>query len=108
MKLTFADGGTLEIDGMRRGKMIYAGMQRETVRIFFPRSSLSLDELYERFAHCATMAVTDEEHTEILSDYSLRVSMTIESDGDERVMVRMAQMTPIEKQLQTLIEEAKA
>lgn len=121
MQIKFADDTTLDCIQINGKKQYYQGAERDTLEFVFEKSA-GFDTLDAAFADDAkTSSVTiindaDAESTAIgvYDGYTLRMSMRMEpvvitpgtmeapAVTEERIMVVMAQLTYIERQLKAL------
>lgn len=121
MQIKFADDTTLECIQVNGRKQYYQGAERDTLEFVFAKSA-GFDALDAAFADEAkTASITiindvDAENPEIgvYDGYTLRMSMRMEpvvitpgtmeapAVTEERIMVVMAQLTYIERQLKAL------
>lgn len=117
MKLKLNNGtefGILCVNGSTR---YYQSAQRDSLEIHVTKSTMPFAELDKLFAdkvNTSKITIVDGENTYLHEDYTLRVSMELkpveiepattmsQAVTEERIIITMAQMTFIEKQLERL------
>lgn len=121
MQIKFASGEVLDCIQINGRKQYYQGAERDTLEFVFPKAAGfdALDAAFADEAKTASITITndtdpDNPEMTVYDGYTLRMSMslapvvitpgTIDAPAvtDERIMVVMAQLTYIERQLKAL------
>lgn len=121
MKIKFADDSTLDCIQINGRKQYYQGAERDTLEFVFPKAAGfdALDAVFADEDKAASITIindtdTDNPEMTVYDGYTLRMSMslapvvitpgTIDAPAvtEERIMVVMAQLTYIERQLKAL------